>query len=148
MLYGRLPTTRMPAGERAKSNSSASACVHASLRGNCAASGRGEIAVDLDDVEALRASSSGRVSAPWPGPISTMHSRRLRAIGVDDALEHAAVVQEMLAEPLARAMRAASRQGLSRLDQAARVGAAGAGEIERRAVVDRGAHDRQARASR
>ena len=93
------------------------------------------------------------MSAPRPGPISTSACAGLRRDLAHDAIEHAAVVQEMLAEALAREDQAAVLAPLGELerearggDEAAGIGAAGAGEIERRAVVDRGAHDGQARA--
>ena len=94
-------------------------------------------------------SSSGSVSAPRPGPISTMRSPGLRIDRRDDALDHAGIVQEMLAEALARNVDQA-RCGAScsarsiAVEQAARIGPAGAGEVERRAVIDRRADERQA----
>ena len=43
-------------------------------------------------------SSSGKLSAPWPGPISTMASSGCGVDRLHDALDHAFVVQEVLAE--------------------------------------------------
>src|SRR5438132_8216730 len=143
MLYGRLPTRRRPAGKRAKSNSSASAQCTVSLKGGKRAASAAARSRSSSIASSLPARSiSGPVSAPSPGPISTRKS---------------------LAEgETASTMRASTRGSwrkcwpnllrgrcevdgkLERFGEAARVGAAGAGEIERRAVVDRRADERQA----
>ncbi len=82
-------------------------------------------------------------------------ARAADAIAAHDALDHAGVVQEVLAEALAARRPVTPRGGISALrrevagqahrgGQAAHVGLAGAGQVERGAMVDRGAHDRQA----
>src|ERR1043165_2464539 len=82
-----------------------------------------------------------RVSAPSPGPISTTQSE-----GWSDSAS-------MIFSSTLGSWRKCCPNRLrglceldgkvERLDQAAGIGAAAAGKIERRAVVDRGAHERQ-----
>src|SRR5260221_4780912 len=147
MLYGRLPTMRMPAGKRAKSKSSASAQCTVSLKGGKrAASAEARSRSSWVASRLPARSRSGAVSAPSPGPISTSTSP---ATG-----------------ETASTMRASTRGscrkcwpnrfrgrcgGLEELDgklerflEAAGIGAPGAGKVERRAVIDRGADEGQA----
>src|SRR5260221_1580707 len=146
MLYGRLPTMRMPAGKRAKSKSSASAQCTVSLKGGKRAASAEARSRSSSIASSLPARSrSGAVSAPSPGPISTSTSP---ATG-----------------ETASTMRASTRGscrkcwpnlfrgrcgGLEELDgklerfgEAAGIGAPGAGKVERRAVIDRGADEGQ-----
>ena len=114
---------------------------------------RGEIAVDLDGVERARLADQPLGQRAAAGTDLDQRLVGLRRDLAHDAVEHAAVVQEMLAEPLAREDQCASPRRelhgeLRGGDEAAGIGAAGAGEVERRAVVHGGAHDGQARASR
>src|SRR5438105_4213975 len=142
MLYGRLPTRRMPAGKRAKSYSSASAqCTVTRGGGNSLASPDARSRSSSITCKPETRCSSGRVSAPSPGPISTMKSAE----------------EGLIASTMRESTRGSWRKccpnllrgrcevdgKLHRLDQAARVGASGAGEVERGAVVDRGAHEGQ-----
>src|SRR5258706_1890630 len=147
MLYGRLPTTRMPAGKRAKSKASGSAQCTVSLKGGKRAGSAEARSRSSSIASSLPARSrSGAVSAPSPGPISTSTSP---ATG-----------------ETASTMRASTRGscrkcwpnlfrgrcgGLEELDgklerfgEAAGIGAPGAGKVERRAVIDRGADEGQA----
>src|SRR5438477_5321754 len=142
MLYGRLPTRRMPEGKRAKSNSSAAAQCTVSLNGGKRAASAAARSRSSSIASSLPARSmSGAVSAPSPGPIST---RKSPADG--------ATAETMWARtrgscrkcwPNRLRGRCEVDGKLERLGQAARVGAPGAGEIERRAVVDRRADERQ-----
>ena len=100
-------------------------------------------------------SSSGSVSAPRPGPISTRWSPRLRG---ERRRRCVRCTRGSCRKCWPKRLRGGGRHGrraqrrcaasrLARLHgggEAARIGAAGAGEIERRAVIDRGAHERQA----
>src|SRR2546426_2135573 len=143
MLYGRLPTSRMSAGKRLKSYSSASEqCTVTRGGGNSLASRDARSRSSSITSSLPTRSSSGRVRAPSPGPISTMKSS--------------------WAGLMASTMRASTRGScrkccpnllrgrcelngeLDGFDQAAGIGFAGPGEVERSAVVDRGAHERQA----
>ena len=159
MLYGRLPTSRSRAARRAaraKSNSSTSAswrCSAPLCRGRLAQVAD-RIAIDLDRVQ-LRAGvrSSGSVIAPRPGPISTRRSPGCGSIARDDALDHAGIVQEVLAEAFAGdvhavtfSARAASCDGQRRWPRPGCPASAVPvpASVERRAVIDRRAHDRQA----
>src|ERR1700756_3609548 len=133
----------MPAGKRVKSYSRASAqCTVARGGGNSAArlAARSRSTSINSSLESL--SRSGLVSAPSPGPISTMKS----------------VFDGLMASTRRASTRGSCRKcwpkrlrgrceldrKLGRLDQAARVGLAGPGKLERSAVVDRRADERQA----
>ncbi len=113
-------------------------------------------------------SSSARVRPPGPGPISMTVPSFERRRGARDAARQVEVEQEVLAEALLR-IEAVRRDGLAQRrqgrdavhaqcpaparhvvghvdgrEQAGGIGAAGSGDIERRAVIGRGAHERQA----
>ena len=109
---------------------------------------RREVAVDLDRLHASAAFEERQRQRAPPG---TDLDEAFAGLGIhrgDDAPEHARIVQEMLAEALARADHPDAAQAScepDRLEQAARIGAAGAGEVERRAVVDRGAVEWQSK---
>src|SRR5262245_17983138 len=86
--------------------------------------------------------SSGFVSAPSPGPISTMNSP---GAGLMASMMRASTPGSCRKCCPNRLRGRCELNGeLDGFDQAARVGASGAGEIERGAVIDRGAHERQA----
>ena len=141
--------------ERRRSNSSASAsCTRRSPWPRTAVAQMADgVAIDLDGVElAGRRAEQRAVIAPRPGPISTS-----RSPGADrsphDPLDHAGVVQEVLAEALFRATCITSppARGASELDGQRRRRREAAGSavpvpasVERRAVIDRRADDRQA----
>jgi hypothetical protein len=159
MLYGRLPTRRIvaPSANAVKSTTSTSAstmrstpCFGASACRRGIRSRSISIAVSVPT-----RSSSGQVNAPCPGPISMMRSPACGSIGAQDAFDDAALVQEVLAEALAGDVRcsfmdACSWSAPSQIDrivggeQAARIGHAATGQIERGAVIDRGADVGQA----
>ena len=168
MLYGRLPTTRRSPPSVAKSNVSASASCSASCSGEKrVAQPRSEIAVDLDrrDVScALDQRAGQRAEARSDLDDVVAGLRRDR---VDDARDVVRIGEEILPEALARLMtlhrmrvigRRRERHGpLSRReldreidgrDEASDIGrrarARVDGEIERGAVVDRRADERQA----
>ena len=73
-----------------------------------------------------------------------MRSPGLRVDRGDDARDDARVVQEMLAEALAGADHPSCLREFDRREQAAGIGAPGRGQVERRAVVHRGARKWQA----
>src|SRR5204863_6609191 len=85
--------------------------------------------------------SRGRVSAPSPGPISTMKSSLAGATAWTIFSRTPRSCRKCCPNLLRGRCELDGK--LHRLDQAARVGAPGAGEVERGAVVDRGAHERQ-----
>ena len=75
----------------------------------------------------------------WP---SDLRAREL--VAADDVAQRRQVVDRVhLAGAIASAADEPRRE-LERRDQARRVGAPGAGDVERRAVIGRGAHERQA----
>src|SRR3954467_2690048 len=85
---------------------------------------------------------SSRLGAPSPGPISTMQSSSAGWIA-------STIFSRILGSwrkcwPNRLRGRCELDGKLERLQQAARGGLAGARKIERRAMVDRGAHERQA----
>jgi hypothetical protein len=123
------------------------------------AQARDDVAVDLDDVQMIERRSSGSVSAPRPGPISTTQSSRFGATAVTMSammrgrpgssgrsacgrrVAHSATSRIGSAAIHCRcAMAMACSTATNRLPGSA----AGAGQFERRAVIDRGADDRQA----
>src|SRR3989441_5377960 len=143
MLYGRLPTRRRPAGKRAKSNSSASAQCTVSLNGGKHAASAAARSRSSSIASSLPARSrSGPVSAPSPGPIST---RKSFAAG-ETASTMRASTRGSCRKCWPNLLRGRCEVDgkLQRLGEAARVGAVGAGKIERRAVVDGRADERQA----
>src|SRR2546426_7969659 len=85
--------------------------------------------------------SSGRVSAPSPGPISTMKSSTAGSMASTTRPSTRGSCRKCCPNLLRGRCELDGK--LHRLDQAARVGASGPGEIERGAVVDRGAHERE-----
>ncbi len=159
MLYGRLPTTRSergPAASAPKSKRSASASCTTSRSGcatrlgSAAASSR-SISTDVQPLELLAERS---VSAPGPRPISTIVSAGAGAIAVDEPADDGGVVQEVLAEPLSARTRALTRarvRARTRARSRARRPRTGCpararpvpASVERGAVVDGRAHDRQ-----
>src|SRR5260221_13317572 len=146
MLYGRLPTMRMPAGKRAKSKSSASAQCTVSLKGGKRAASAEARSRSSSIASSLPARSrSGAVSAPSPGPISTSTSP---ATG-ETASTMRASTRGSCRKCWPNLFR--GRCGLEelagkleRFGEAAGIGAPGAGKVERRAVIDRGADEGQA----
>ena len=73
------------------------------LIGIAVAQQRRQVAIDFDHFEPSGGSSSRCVSAPWPGPISTAASPGCEVDRRHDARNDRRIVQEMLAETLARA---------------------------------------------
>jgi hypothetical protein len=67
---------------------------------------RGEVAIDLDYFQVLRffEQQPGEGALPWPD----LHHeiRRLERQGIDDLFQDPRVVEEVLAEPLTRPVRA------------------------------------------
>src|SRR5258708_9942002 len=143
MLYGRLPTTRMPAGKRAKSKSSASAQCTVSLKGGKRAASAEARSRSSSIASSLPARSrSGAVSAPSPGPISTSTSP---ATGETASTTRASTRGSCRkCWPNLLRGRCELDGKLERFLEAAGIGAAGAGKVERRAVIDRGADEGQA----
>src|ERR1700694_5855267 len=144
MLYGRLPTIRTPAGKRVKSYSSASAqCTVKRGGGNSAASR--EARSRSISIASIFPSfcRRGPVSAPSPGPISTMKSS---LEGLMDSTRRASTRGSCRkCWPKRLRGRCEFDRKLGGLDQAARVGLPGASKRERGAMVDRGADERQAK---
>src|SRR6266850_6090971 len=143
MLYGRLPTSRMPAGRRAKSNSSASAQCTVSRYGGKRAASAAARSRSTSIASSLPArSSSGAVSAPSPGPISTRKS--LGAGAMASTMRPRTRGSCRKCWPNRLRGRCELDGKLERLREARAVCAARAGEVERGAVVDRGADEGQA----
>src|SRR5919198_4509967 len=143
MLYGRLPSSRMPAGKRAKSNASASAQCTVSWCGGkratrSAARSRSSSIASSRPARAIR----GAVSAPSPGPISTSTSPGCGAIASTMRARTRGSCRKCCPNLLRG--RCELNRKLERLAQAAGIGAAAAGDVERRAMVHGGAHERQA----
>src|SRR5438128_6735402 len=147
MLYGRLPTGSRPVGKRAKSNSSAWAQCTVSLKGGKRAARADARSRSSSIASSLPARSmSGAVSAPSPGPISTSTSP---ATG-ETASTMRASTRGSCRKCWPKRLR--GRCGglkevdgkLQRLSKAAGIGAAGAGKVERGAVIHRRTDERQA----
>src|SRR6185436_17021273 len=90
----------------------------------------------------LTLDSNGFVRAPSPGPISTMNSSGAGAIASTMRARTRGSCRKCWPNLLRGRCKLDGE--LHRLDQAAGVGLAGAGEVERGAVVDRGAHEGKA----
>src|SRR3954462_15827900 len=84
---------------------------------------------------------SGAVRAPWPGPISTSSSPGCGAISSTMRASTRGSCRKCWPNILRG--RCELDRKLERLAQAAGIRAAAARDVERRAVVDRGAHERQ-----
>src|SRR5688572_21787550 len=130
---------RMPAGNWPKSNARASAwwTVILSSESRAARSRSSSMTWMFPVLE-----RTGRVRAPSPGPIST---RKSSGDGSSASMIRASTPGSCrkCCPNLLRG-RCELDGKLHRLDQASGVGLAAAGEVERGAVVDRGAHERQA----
>src|SRR5689334_2340989 len=136
MLYGRLPTRRMPAGNWPKSKSSASAwCT--TMRSSFRREARSRSSSMTWTF--LIPESKGMVRAPSPGPISTMKSSGAGSIASTRRARTRGSCRKCCPKRLRGRCKLDGE--LHRLDQTARIGFAGAGEVERGAVVDRGAHE-------
>src|SRR3977135_1783445 len=133
----------MPGGKRVKSYSRASAqCTIRCGGGNSAASPEARSRSSSMTSKCPASFNKCLVSAPSPGPISTMTSS---LAGLMDSTRRASTLGSCRKCWPKRLRGRCELDGkLGRLGQAARVGLAGAGELERGAVVDRGAHERQA----
>src|SRR6476646_4915496 len=90
----------------------------------------------------LTLDSKGLVRAPSPGPISTMKSSATGLIASTMRARTPGSCRKCCPNLLRGRCKLDGE--LHRLDQAAGIGLAGAGEVERGAVVDRGAHERKA----
>src|SRR3954463_15438104 len=81
--------------------------MHRQLRGTEArGQRRGEIAIDLDGLELARPLDERRGERALAGADLDQEIIRRRRYGVDDAGQYTRVMQEMLAEPLTRSVRA------------------------------------------
>src|SRR4051812_34523770 len=85
---------------------------------------------------------SSRVRTPSPGPISTMKSSLAGSIAATIFSSTHGSWRKCCPKRLRGRCELDGK--LERLNQAAGIGLAGAGQVERRAVVDRRAHERQA----
>src|SRR5437660_4261385 len=142
MLYGRLPTKRIPAGKRPKSYSSASAqCTVSWYGGKRAASAAARSRSSSMASSFPTRSMSGALSAPSPGPISTSTSPGCGAIASTRRASTRGSCRKCCPNLLRG--RCELDRKLERLAQAAGIGAAAAGDVERGAVVNRGTHERQ-----
>src|SRR5436190_21397002 len=147
MLYGRLPTRRMPEGKRAKSNSSASAQCTVSLKGGKRAASADARSRSTSIASSLPARSmSGAVSAPSPGPTSTGKSFGEGETASTMRASARGSCRKCCPKRFRGRCGGLSELGgkLERFGEAGGVAPAGAGKIERRAVIDRGADERQA----
>ena len=167
--WRRSCAARAPAPPRRSSSASPSMIVSrpgkASASSASAATARGSRSMAVTCF--APASSSARVSPPGPGPISTMLTVLERRRRARDPRGEVGVEQEMLAERFYRRQfvaanhlaerrqtwrQAAARwracaispASLQRGDQAGGIGLAGAGDVERGAVIGRGADEGQA----
>src|SRR5574341_234764 len=133
----------MPSGKRAKSNSSASAQCTVSFQGGKVAA-RLEARSRSSSIASSFAtfSSSGAVSAPSPGPISIRTSSGKGPMAA--TMRATTPFSWRKCCPNRLRGRCELDGKLQRLGKAARIGAPGAGEVERGAVIDGGAHERQA----
>src|SRR5512145_618820 len=131
---------RTPGGKRAKSNSSASARCTASEGYSCSSRAARSRSTSMASTLPA-AATSGAVSTPSPGPISTKWSLLCGATARRIFSSTRRSCRKCCAKRLRGRCECDGK--LERLDQAARVGAPGAGDVERGAVVDRGAHERQ-----
>src|SRR6266436_10018241 len=133
----------MPGGKRAKSYSSASAqCTIRCGGGNSAASPEARSRSSSMTSKCPTNFNKCLVSAPSPGPISTMTSVFEGWMASTRRASTPGSCRKCWPKRLRG--RCELDRKLSRLDQAARVGLAGSGELERGAVIDRSTHERQA----
>src|SRR5204863_2318088 len=133
----------MPGGKRVKSYSSASAqCTVRCGGGSSAASPEARSRSSSMTSKCPTNFSKCLVSAPSPGPISTMKSVFDGLMACTRRASTPGSCRKCWPKRLRG--RCERDRKLGRLDQAARVGLAGSGELERGAVVDRGTHERQA----
>src|SRR4051812_48717852 len=143
MLYGRLPTRRMPDGKRAKSYSSASAQCTVSWDGVKRAASAAARSRSTSIASSLPARSmSGVVSAPSPGPISTRKSCGDGATASTMRANTRGSCRKCWPKRLRGLCELDGK--LDRLGEAAGIGAPGSGQVERGAVIDRCADERQA----
>src|SRR2546427_9208075 len=133
----------MPGGKRVKSYSSASAqCTIRCGGGSSAASPEARSRSSSMTSKCPTNFNKCLVSAPSPGPISTMKSS---FAGLMASIRRASTLGSCRkCWPKRLRGRCELDRKLGRLDQAARVGLPGSGKLERSAVVDRGADERQA----
>src|SRR5256885_13212369 len=133
----------MPGGKRLKSYSSASAqCTIRCGGGSSAASPEARSRSSSMTSKCPTNFSKCLVSAPSPGPISTMKSVFDGLMACTRRASTPGSCRKCWPKRLRG--RCELDRKLGRLDQAARVRPAGSGELEGSAVVDRGAHERQA----
>src|SRR5882762_529902 len=133
----------MPGGKRVKSYSRASAqCTIRCGGGNSAASLEARSRSTSMTSQCPTSFNKCLVSAPSPGPISTMTSVFEGWMASTRRASTPGSCRKCWPKRLRG--RCELDRKLGRLDQAARVGLAGPGELERGAVVDRGADERQA----
>src|SRR3989441_9716832 len=133
----------MPGGKRVKSYSSASAqCTIRCGGGSSAASPEARSRSSSMTSKCPTSFSKCLVSAPSPGPISTIKSVFEGLMASTRRASTPGSCRKCWPKRLRG--RCELDRKLGRLDQAARVGLAGSGELERGAVVDRSTHERQA----
>src|SRR5256885_4207121 len=133
----------MPGGKRVKSYSSASAqCTTRCGGGSSAASPEARSRSSSMTSKCPTNFSKCLVSAPSPGPISTMKSVFEGLMASTRRTSTPGSCRKCWPKRLRG--RCELDRKLGRFDQAARVGLAGSGELERGAVVDRSTHERQA----
>src|SRR5437879_1026056 len=133
----------MPGGKRVKSYSSASAqCTIRCGGGSSAASPEARSRSSSMTSKCPTNFSKCLVSAPSPGPISTMKSVFDGLMACTRRASTPGSCRKCWPKRLRG--RCELDRKLGRFDQAARVGLAGSGELERGAVIDRSTHERQA----
>src|SRR2546430_12217277 len=133
----------MPGGKRVKSYSSASAqCTIRCGGGNSAASPEARSRSTSMTSKCPTNFNKCLVSAPSPGPISTMTSVFEGWMASTRRASTPGSCRKCWPKRLRG--RCELDRKLGRLDQAARVGLAGSRELERGAVIDRSTHERQA----
>src|SRR5438094_1763887 len=133
----------MPGGKRVKSYSSASAqCTTRCGGGSSAASPEARSRSSSMTSKCPTNFSKCLVSAPSPGPISTMKSAFEGLMASTRRASTPGSCRKCWPKRLRG--RCELDRKLGRFHQAARVGLAGSGELERGAVVDRSTHERQA----
>src|SRR5258708_6885382 len=134
---------RMPGGNAAKSNASASAQWTVSFSLENRFSSRAARSRSTSTTCSLSTlSRRGAVNAPSPGPISTMESFFLGLI----SFTKRSTTWRSWRKCCPNLLRGGCKfdRKLHCLDEAAWIGFSAAGDIERRAVIDRGAHEGQA----
>src|SRR2546426_11486781 len=133
----------MPGGKRVKSYSSASAqCTIRCGGGSSAASPEARSRSSSMTSKCPTNFSKCLVSAPSPGPISTIKSVFEGLMASTRRASTPGSCRKCWPKRLRG--RCELDRKLGRLDQAARVGLAGSRELERGAVIDRSTHERQA----